>query len=40
MPEVGKLLKVNTYPDPYWLLPIQGKMVRLETTAISATASW
>tara|TARA_R100001126_G_scaffold20428_1_gene10086 strand:+ start:446 stop:2017 length:1572 start_codon:yes stop_codon:yes gene_type:complete len=31
MPEVGKLIKVNTYPDPYWLLPIQGKMVRLET---------
>ena len=31
LPEVGKLTKVNTYPDPYWLLPIQGKVVRLET---------
>ncbi len=31
IPEVGKLIKVNSYPDPYWLLPIQGKMVKLDT---------
>jgi hypothetical protein len=31
IPEVGKLIKVNSYPDPYWLLPIQGKVVKLDT---------
>ena len=31
LPEVGKLVKVNSYPEPYWLLPIQGKVVKLET---------
>jgi len=31
IPEVGKLVKVNSYPDPYWLLPIQGKVVKLDT---------
>ena len=31
MPEVGKLLKVNSYPEPYWILPIQGKSIRLST---------
>ena len=24
-------LKVNSYPEPYWILPIQGKSVRLST---------
>ena len=31
LPEVGKLLKVNSYPEPYWILPIQGKSIRLST---------
>jgi hypothetical protein len=31
IPEVGKLVKVNSYPEPYWLLPIQGKVVKLDT---------
>ena len=31
IPEVGKLIKVNSYPEPYWLLPIQGKVVKLDT---------
>jgi len=31
IPEVGKLTKVNSYPEPYWILPIQGKSVRLST---------
>ena len=31
LPEVGKLIKVNSYPEPYWILPIQGKSVRLST---------
>jgi|TARA_R100000963_G_C4645137_1_gene109297 hypothetical protein len=31
MPEVGKLIKVNSYPEPYWILPIQGKSIRLST---------
>ena len=31
IPEVGKLIKVNSYPEPYWLLPIQGKLVKLDT---------
>ena len=29
LPEVGKLQKVNSYPEPYWILPIQGKSIRL-----------
>ena len=31
LPEVGKLIKVNSYPEPYWILPIQGKSIRLST---------
>ena len=31
LPEVGKLTKVNSYPEPYWILPIQGKSIRLST---------
>ena len=31
IPEVGKLIKVNSYPEPYWILPIQGKSIRLST---------
>ena len=31
LPEVGKLQKVNSYPEPYWILPIQGKSIRLST---------
>jgi len=31
LPEVGKLLKVNSYPEPYWILPIHGKSIRLST---------
>jgi len=31
IPEVGKLIKVNSYPEPYWILPIHGKSVRLST---------
>ena len=31
LPEVGKLLKVHSYPDPYWILHIQGHSIRLST---------
>jgi len=38
IPEVGKLIKVNSYPEPYWILPIHGKSVRLSTKQfVSAT---
>ena len=30
LPEVGKLIKVNSYPEPYWILPIQGKSIRFQ----------
>lgn len=30
MPTVGKLMKYNVYPEPYWVLPVNGVNVKLE----------
>ena len=30
MPEVGKLIKYNVYPEPYWVLPVNGINVKLD----------
>ena len=30
MPTVGKLMKYNVYPEPYWVLPVNGTNVKLE----------
>ena len=31
IPEVGKLIKVNSYPEPYWLLLFKAKKTRYKT---------
>ena len=30
MPEVGKLIKYNVYPEPYWVLPVNGINIKLD----------
>jgi hypothetical protein len=30
MPEVGKLIKYNVYPEPYWVLPVNGVNIKLD----------
>jgi len=30
MPEVGRLQKYNVYPEPYWVLPVNGTNIKLD----------
>ena len=36
MPDVGKLIKYNVYPEPYWVLPVNGVNIKLDNKELYA----
>tara|TARA_R100001086_G_scaffold2443_2_gene1719 strand:- start:15398 stop:16996 length:1599 start_codon:yes stop_codon:yes gene_type:complete len=40
MPEVGRLIKYNVYPEPYWVIPVNGTNIKLDNKELYSQRLW